>query len=104
MIIHDNHGGRHELLIGKTITLDTYSVGTWRQSDSKAIMHGFSLPPALQGLGIGSAILKHLEQELHKRHVNTFSVIIPFADCPVHESFWKKHGYSQNKNEFTRHW
>lgn len=102
MIIFDKHGARHEVEMGKTITVDGHRVGAFTQNDSVATIQGFSLPATLQGMGVGSAILSQIELGLQRNHVHTIRVAIPFEDCPIHAAFWKKHGYQQEKNIFTK--
>ena len=102
MIIIDKRGAKHDATFGKLVQLDGHEVTRITQTDSVATLHGFALPPVLQGVGIGSALLKTIEQQLHRAHVITVKAVIPFEDCPIHAHFWTQHGYRQHKNVFTK--
>ena len=103
MHILDKQGNRHKVDIGRVISVDHHTIATMQQSDSKALIHGFQLPAGMQGMGIGSVLLKHLEDACRRKHVSTMEIVVNDETCPVHHQFWSKHGYRQDGRSWTKH-
>jgi GNAT superfamily N-acetyltransferase len=102
MQIYDKLHEAHEVTVGETIEIDGKVLSRVQRNHNTVLIHGYHVPPHLQGRGIGSALLHALERTFSQSHATQLRIIIPYDDCPIYAGFFNKHGYKQDQNVWVK--
>ena len=71
-------------------------------SPDEAFLHRFFIKPSMKRQGIGTALLRHVEQELQQRGIKTVRVHLGAPKEIWHESyaFYAKHGFTEYASRY----